>query len=144
MPCGSTRGYHMSLIFGIFGSLHRLMKRCHMAVHIAMWQTLWWCGRWHGRWLWKWLAWANGWLLHGAVMGCHVAVGKFPMRAWNQIFKNKNGPPNLVEVLPNLVARLSTPTNLNNDSKLGDSFKPHIYCYNYIIVYIFIYGILVF
>jgi hypothetical protein len=48
--------------------------------------------------------WANEWPPHGLVMGCHVAVGKCPMRVCNQNFKIKNvGPPNLAKVPPNMV-----------------------------------------
>jgi hypothetical protein len=71
-----------------------------------------------------WMAWANGWLPHGPVMGCHVAVGKFPMRAQNRIFKNKK------KGLPNLVAKLSTPTNLKKQLQTWRKFQTHIYFYN--------------
>jgi hypothetical protein len=40
---------------------------------------------------------ASGW--RGPMVGCHVTVGKFPMRARNQISKKKMGPPNLAAKL---------------------------------------------
>jgi hypothetical protein len=35
--CGNTRGCHMSLIFGLFLSIHGLMEKCHVVVCTTMW-----------------------------------------------------------------------------------------------------------
>jgi hypothetical protein len=77
------------------------------------------------------MAWANGWLPHGPVMGCHVAVGKCPMRARNQFSKIKKGAHQIWR----RSRQIWWPNYKSNKSKqqlqTWRSSKPHIYIYIY-------------
>jgi hypothetical protein len=66
---------------------------------------------------------ASGW--RGPMVGYHVVVGKFPMRARNKIFKNKKMGP------PNLAAKLQAPMDPNNTPNLEKFQTIYIYIYTH-------------